>query len=107
MGESHQAWAKDVVAKAGKPDDDLAFPIIADPERKLVTMLGMIDPEEKEAGGPPMPARALVILHKNAVKLAIVYPATTGRNFNEIKRVLKSLQLTQNNGLATPVNWVS
>jgi len=101
--ESHNAWAKDVVAKAGAPDADLAFPIIADPDRKLVTFFGMIDPEE---GNPPMPARALVILYGNVVKLTLLYPATTGRDFDEIKRVLRSLQLTQNNGLATPVNWV-
>jgi len=105
--ESHLAWSKDVTFKAGKPEEELAFPIIADPDRELVKYFGMIDPEEADpAGGPPMPARALIILFGNIVKLTLLYPATTGRDFDEIKRVLASLQLTQNNGLATPVNWV-
>merc|ERR1712178_437024 len=73
--------------------------------RELVTALGMVDPEEAPPPAKPMPARALIILFEGVVKLSLVYPATTGRNFEEIKRVLKSLQLTQNNGLATPVNW--
>merc|ERR1719375_2464189 len=65
----------------------------------------MLDPEERDAEGLPLPARALVILHGTTVKLTILYPATTGRNFEEVFRVLTSLQLTANNGLATPVNW--
>jgi len=51
------------------------------------------------------PARALVILHGTTVKLTILYPATTGRNFDEVFRVLTSLQLTADAGLATPVDW--
>jgi len=105
--ESHNEWAKDVVARA-TPDsaaDPLAFPIIADPERKLVSMFGMLDAIDKDAQGAPMPARVLVILHKNVVKLSILYPATTGRNFDEVRRVLNSLQMTMVDGFATPVNW--
>merc|ERR1711912_36979 len=86
--ESHVEWAKDVVAKAGVPGEDLAFPIIADPDRKLVTFFGMVDPEEAPPPAKPMPARALIILFEGVVKLSLVYPATTGRNFEEIKRVL-------------------
>jgi 1-Cys peroxiredoxin 6 len=65
----------------------------------------MLDPEERDGAGVPLPARALVILHGTTVKLTILYPATTGRNFEEVFRVLTSMQLTANNGLATPVNW--
>merc|ERR1711998_306643 len=66
----------------------------------------MIDPLEVEGSGPPMPARALIVLKGTKVRLVILYPASTGPNFDEVKRVIKSLQLTENNGLATPVNWV-
>jgi 1-Cys peroxiredoxin 6 len=60
---------------------------------------------KRDAADVPLPARALVILNGTTVKLTILYPATTGRNFEEIFRVLTSMQLTANNGLATPVNW--
>merc|ERR1711935_692689 len=105
--EEHHAWSKDVLHRIKKTEDgSLAFPIIADSDRSIVTQLGMLDPEEKDGAGVPLPARALVICHGTTVKLTILYPATTGRNFDEVARVLISLQLTANNGLATPANWV-
>lgn len=105
--ESHLSWGKDVLANIGDSSSDgLAFPLIADNSREIVTALGMLDPEEKGKDGVPLPARALVILHGVTVKLTILYPATTGRNFEEVFRVLTSLQLTQSNGLATPVDWL-
>merc|ERR1719408_292320 len=79
--------------------------MIADADRSIVTDLGMLDPEEQDAAGVPLPARVLVILLGTTVKLTILYPATTGRNFEEVLRVLTSLQLTAGEGLATPVNW--
>ena len=95
-----------MLAREGKSDDkELAFPIIADMDRSLVYQLGMLDPEERDSENLPLPARALIILQGTTVKLTILYPATTGRNFEEIFRVLTSMQLTANNGLATPVNW--
>jgi len=104
--DSHHAWSKDVLANIGNnSDESLAFPIIADEKREVVNTLGMLDPEEVTAEGIPLPARALVILHGTTVKLTILYPATTGRSFEEVKRVLVSLQLTASNGLATPVDW--
>merc|ERR1711865_177611 len=96
---------KDVLAHAGSGDEALAFPILADEERTMVTELGMLDPEERDAQGTPMPARVLVLLHGTTVKLTILYPATTGRNFEEVLRVLTSLQLTANLKIATPANW--
>jgi len=66
----------------------------------------MLDPLEKDAAGDPLPARSLFIIGSNCeVKLAILYPATTGRNFEEIKRVVTSLKMTVDLKLATPVNW--
>eukprot|EP00747_Dinoflagellata_sp_TGD_P022356 gnl/TRDRNA2_/TRDRNA2_129052_c0_seq2.p1 gnl/TRDRNA2_/TRDRNA2_129052_c0~~gnl/TRDRNA2_/TRDRNA2_129052_c0_seq2.p1 ORF type:complete len:324 (+),score=50.93 gnl/TRDRNA2_/TRDRNA2_129052_c0_seq2:82-972(+) len=103
--EEHHAWSKDVLYRIGKSGGELAFPIIADADRKIVSQLGMLDPDEIDAAGMPLPARALVILQGTTVKLTILYPATTGRNFEEILRVITSLQLTAGEGLATPVNW--
>jgi 1-Cys peroxiredoxin 6 len=104
--DQHHAWTNDVLHRIGKTADGaLAFPIIADPERQIVSELGMLDPEEIGGAGLPMPARALVILNGTTVKLTILYPATTGRNFEEVLRVLTSLQLTAGQGLATPVDW--
>jgi len=104
--EEHNGWSTDVLARIGKSEDkELAFPMIADADRTIVTELGMLDPEEKDAAGVPLPARALVVLFGTTVKLTILYPATTGRNFEEILRVVTSLQLTAGQGLATPVNW--
>jgi len=103
--DDHNGWSKDVLAREKSTDDSLAFPIVADADRNIVTTLGMLDPDEKDAAGVPLPARALVVLHGATVKLTILYPATTGRNFDEVFRVITSLQLTAGQGLATPVNW--
>merc|ERR1711972_1098136 len=68
--------------------------------------LGMIDPEERDAAGVPLPARALIVIGADKkVKLSILYPATTGRNFDEVIRAVDSVLLTTNMGLATPVDW--
>jgi len=104
--ESHHAWSKDVLFNCGcESEEALSFPIIADSDRSMVTQMGMLDPEEKDAAGVPLPARALIILDGTTVKLTILYPATTGRNFDEVLRTLVSLQLTKGQGFATPVNW--
>lgn len=104
--DDHHGWSKDVLAREGENSEgSLAFPMIADADRSIVTELGMLDPDEKDDAGVPLPARALVVLFGTTVKLTILYPATTGRNIEEIFRVVTSLQMTVNNGLATPVNW--
>merc|ERR1712217_66841 len=104
--EDHHGWSQDVLHRENRADDQaLNFPIIADQEREIVSQLGMLDPEEKDGAGVPLPARALVILKGTTVKLTFLYPATTGRNFDEVIRVLTSLQLTDGAGLATPADW--
>lgn len=110
--EEHKAWSMDVLGRINAPEgEQLAFPIIADSDREIVSRLGMLDPEEKDATGVPLPARALVILCNEGapsvpkVKLTILYPATTGRNFDEVIRCLVSVQMTKGEGLATPVDW--
>jgi len=102
--DSHQGWIKDIDAySCGK----FPFPIIADPKRDLGVQLGMIDADEKDSKGMPVTARAVFIIGPDKkMKLSLLYPATTGRNFNEILRVIDSLQLTATKKVATPVNWI-
>jgi len=104
--EQHQAWSIDILAREQIAGAVLSFPIIADSSREIVTTLGMLDPEEKNAEGIPLPARSLMVIDKSKkIKLAIVYPATTGRNFEELVRVIDSLKMTRDLSLATPADW--
>jgi len=107
--EDHLGWSKDVEhfnANQGREKKELTYPIIADPDRKLAVKFGMLDPDEIDAKGIPLPARAVFIIGADKkLKLSILYPATTGRNFDEIIRVIDSLQLTATKRVATPVDW--
>merc|ERR1712232_452959 len=104
--EQHREWELDVLAVSSASADELAFPMIADPTREIAASLGMLDPQEVSAEGLPMPARALFIIGPDKkLRLSILYPATTGRNFVEVVRCVDSLFLTQDFSLATPVNW--
>merc|ERR1712168_418670 len=103
--ESHHGWIKDIQAY-NNLTGDFAFPILADEKRDLAVKLGMVDPDEKDAAGMPLTARAVFIIGSDKrLKLSILYPATTGRNFDEVLRVVDSLQLTATKKVATPVNW--
>ncbi|XP_034036297.1 peroxiredoxin-6 [Thalassophryne amazonica] len=103
--EDHLSWSKDVMAFGGQPGD-LPFPIIADDKRELATQLGMLDPDERDKDGIPLTARCVFVIGPDKkMKLSILYPATTGRNFDELIRVIDSLQLTAKKKVATPVNW--
>jgi len=103
--DDHKGWSKDVqdyVSTEGK----FPYPIIADPDREMAVQLGMIDPDEKTAAGLPLTARAVFIVGPDKkLKLSLLYPATTGRNFTEILRVVDSLQLTATKKVATPADW--
>jgi len=106
--DSHRKWAKDVLAydEATKNSTELAYPIIADEKRVIASQLGMLDAVAKDAEGTPLTARAVFIVGPDkTVKLSILYPASTGRNFDELIRVLDSLQLTAERKLATPADW--
>lgn len=104
--DSHNGWTKDVQCFAGKEGAEFPYPIIADPSRDLAVQFGMIDPDEKDDKGMPLTCRAVFIIGPDKkLKLSILYPATTGRNFNEILRVIDSLQLTATKKVATPVDW--
>ncbi|KAK3730061.1 hypothetical protein QZH41_009570 [Actinostola sp. cb2023] len=105
--ESHKGWIKDV-KDYSNVKGDFPFPIIADPKRDLAVLLGMVDPDEKDAKGLPLTCRAVFIIGPDKkLKLSILYPATTGRNFDEVLRVIDSLQLTATKKVATPVDWKS
>ena len=91
--ESHRGWINDILAYNNL--NEFSYPIIADPNRDIATLYGMLDPDEKDAAGIPLTARAVFIVGPDKrLKLSILYPATTGRNFDEILRVIDSLQLT-------------
>jgi alkyl hydroperoxide reductase subunit AhpC len=97
--ESHEVWANDIEETQGiRPN----FPIIADADRKVSDLYDMIHPNASET---TTVRSVFVIGPDNKIKLMITYPASTGRNFNEILRVIDSLQLTANYSVATPVNW--
>ncbi|OVA05704.1 Alkyl hydroperoxide reductase subunit C/ Thiol specific antioxidant [Macleaya cordata] len=102
--QSHKEWIKDI--EAYTPGCKVDYPIIADPKREIIKQLNMVDPDEKDPNGNNMPCRALHIVGPDKkVKLSFLYPATTGRNMDEIVRVLESLQKAAKNKVATPVNW--
>lgn len=96
----HHGWIEDIEATQGARPD---FPMIADADRKVSTLYGMLHPN---ASATTTVRSVFIIDPQKKVRLTITYPASTGRNFNEILRVLDSLQLTDHHQVATPVNWV-
>ena len=97
--ESHHGWIKDINETQGTI---VNFPIIADQDRKVSELYDFIHPNASET----LTVRSLVIIDPNKkVRLIITYPASTGRNFHEVLRVVDSLQLTDNHKVATPANW--
>lgn len=103
--ESHQRWITDIEAYSG---EKVNYPIIADEKRHIASQLGMLSIDDLDKAGLPLTVRTLFVLDpQQRVRLFITYPASTGRNFVEILRVLDSLQLTDQKQLATPVNWTA
>jgi alkyl hydroperoxide reductase subunit AhpC len=96
---SHKGWIGDIEETQGTK---VNFPIIADSDRKVATLYDMIHPE---ADNTATVRSVFVIDPKKKIRLMITYPASTGRNFDEILRVIDSLQLTDNHSVATPVDW--
>jgi len=101
----HLDWSKDIQSYCGS-SGDFPYPIIADPDRRIAKELGMIDPDELDNQGIPLTCRAVFVIGPDKrLKLSMLYPATTGRNFHEILRAIDSLQLTARQKVATPVDW--
>lgn len=97
--KDHKAWAGDIAETQGQA---LNFPLIGDADRKVSGLYGMIH----EKANDTLTVRSVFVIDPNKkVRLTITYPASTGRNFDEILRVVDSLQLTDNYKVATPVNW--
>ena len=97
--ESHHGWINDINETQ---HTTVNFPILADKDRKVSTLYDFIHPNASET----LTVRSLVIIDPNKkVRLIITYPASTGRNFHEILRVVDSLQLTDQHKVATPANW--
>lgn len=97
--DSHKGWIKDINETQNA---NVNFPMIADPERKVATLYDMIHPNALDN----MTVRSVFVISPDKkIKLMITYPASTGRNFDEVLRVVDSLQLTAKYQVATPVNW--
>lgn len=80
--ESHKKWTEDIKGYAKSFVSGFPYPIIQDESRKIAVLLGMLDKDEKDAAGIPLTARAVFIVDdKKKMRLSILYPATTGRNF--------------------------
>lgn len=97
--EDHHGWSKDIAETQGYA---LNFPLIADPDKKVADLYDMIHPNASDT----FTVRSVFVIDPNRkVRLSLTYPASTGRNFDEILRVIDSLQLTDKYKVATPVNW--
>jgi len=97
--DSHDEWSKDIEETQGNA---VNFPLIADHDKKVANLYDMIHPNASDT----MTVRSVFVIGPDKkIKLMLTYPASTGRNFDEILRVVDSLQLTAQHKVATPVNW--
>jgi alkyl hydroperoxide reductase subunit AhpC len=97
--DDHARWADDIEATQGARP---GFPMIGDADRQVANLYGMLHPKADTT----FTVRSVFIIDPaKKVRASITYPASTGRNFDEILRVIDSLQLTDNHKVATPVNW--
>ena len=97
--DSHHKWAEDIAETQGTA---LNFPVIADKDKKIADLYEMIHPNASDT----FTVRSVFVVGPDKkIKLTLTYPASTGRNFDEILRVIDSLQLTAKHSVATPVNW--
>jgi alkyl hydroperoxide reductase subunit AhpC len=97
--ESHEQWEGDIAETQGQA---VNFPMIADPDRKVSDLYDMIHPNANDT----LTVRSVFVIDpQDKVRLTLTYPASTGRNFDELLRVIDSLQLTDGYKVATPANW--
>jgi len=101
--DEHTSWESDIADVCGNFNGaPINFPLIADKDRKIAELYGMIHPAELEN----LTIRSVFIIGPDKkIKLIMTYPASTGRNFNEILRALDSIKLTADHKVATPVDW--
>jgi alkyl hydroperoxide reductase subunit AhpC len=97
--ESHKGWEEDILETQGSAVD---FPMIADQDRRVANLYGMVHPE----ADPSVTVRTVFVIDPNKkVRLTLTYPPSAGRNFDEVVRVIDSLQLTDAHRVTTPANW--
>ena len=97
--DSHNSWINDINETQ---QTTMNFPLIADPDRTVASLYGMIHPNASDT----MTVRSVFVIGPDKkIKLMLTYPAATGRNFDEILRVIDALQMTSKHKLATPANW--
>ena len=107
--DNHAQWASDIEETQGRA---LNYPLIADGDYHISKLYGMLpatvsgDPEQRTPADNATVRNVFVVGPDKKIKLILVYPMTTGRNFDEVLRVIDSLQLTAEHRVATPVNWV-
>ena len=99
--DNHEGWSKDIEETQGAAPN---YPLISDPDKKVADLYDMIHPNASDTATV---RSVFVIGPDKKVKLSITYPQSTGRNFDEILRVIDSLQLTAKHKVSTPVNWKS
>lgn len=103
--KSHHDWIGDIKSYGGLTSE-FPYPIIDDESRELAVRFNMLDKDEIGKAGLPLTCRAVFIVDPSKkFRLSLLYPATTGRNFDEILRVVDSMQLTDSNRVATPADW--
>jgi alkyl hydroperoxide reductase subunit AhpC len=106
--DNHAAWAKDIEETQGTAPN---YPLIGDPEFNVAKAYGMLaadvegDPTARTPADNQTVRNVFVVGPDKKIKLILVYPMTTGRNFDEVLRVIDSLQLTANHKVATPAQW--
>ncbi len=101
--ESHKGWTSDIEETQ---NTSLNYPILADADRSVSQLYGMLDQTNLTQEGLPLTVRSVFIIDPNKkLRLTLTYPASTGRNFDELLRVIDSLQLTDNYSVATPADW--
>jgi len=102
--EDHLKWIEDLKVLSNK--EKFGFPILEGADRKIGMLYGMLDPNDLDKAGLPLTIRSVFVIDSNQkIRLKLTYPAATGRNFDELIRVLDSLQMTDDKQLATPANW--
>ena len=103
--DSHKGWAADIKEVTG---NELNFPLIADPSHEIAEKYDMLPATSGTDLSEVLTVRSVYVIGPdNKIKLSLTYPASTGRNFQEILRAIDSLQLTAKHSVATPVNWKS
>ncbi|GAB0099294.1 peroxiredoxin-6 [Sergentomyia squamirostris] len=103
---SHEKWIEDI-KHFGEYGEEFPYPIIDDEKRELAVKLNMLDRDEIGKHGLPLTCRAVFVIDdRKKLRMTLLYPATTGRNFTEILRAIDSMQLTDNHKVATPADWL-